>query len=132
MSWIRKSDDSFKATNKLIGEMLYNTSVHCSYYSCIQLALHVITDIFGFTHEQIETETYGKGSHNWLINNLASCLTTTHDRRTARKLSERITELKRVRVIADYKMELISEEEAIEIRQESYEINQFLKTSFYL
>lgn len=131
MSWIKKSDDSFKATNKLIKDSLYNTSIHCSYYSCIQLALFIINESFGITLDEIDYETSSKGSHNWIINKLSVKLSDIKDRRSARTFSGNLNELKRLRVIADYKQDYISEETAIEVRQSSFEINKFLKETFF-
>ncbi len=129
MSWIQKSEDSFKSTNKLIGDSLYNTSVHCSYYSCIQLILFVVNSKLGITPEEIDTETKTKGSHNWLIGQVIKALPST-ERRKARKLNDDIQELKRQRVIADYSNEQIVENKAKELRQLSFDINKYIKTSF--
>jgi len=129
MSWIKKSDDSFKSTNKLIAESLYNTSVHCSYYSCIQMALHIINNKIGMSIADIDAGTNSKGSHNWVIGIITQSLQSSK-RREARKFNDSIQELKRQRVIADYKEEQILHLKAQELRQLSYELNIFLKTSF--
>jgi len=132
MSWIQKSEDSFKATNKLIKYSLYNTSVHCSYYSCIQLSLFIICDKLGIEEEEINNKSQDSGSHNYIINTISIAIREKLSNREGRKFSDNISRLKKRRIVADYKTILIDMAEANSLRQLAYDINENLKTTFVI
>lgn len=54
---------------------LYCSSVHCSYFSCVQLMLHLLRSDLGKTDSDIDKESRQgvkdeEGFHNWLRNTI--------------------------------------------------------------
>ena len=64
-----KSELNIYAAKRLIEENIYPPSVHCSYYSCIQLLKFKMNDFFGITYEQLNTDISfsNKGTHQYII-----------------------------------------------------------------
>lgn len=51
-----KAELSFKTAGFLISEKYYNPSIHCSYYSCIQLMLDVFLEKLKISESMLETQ----------------------------------------------------------------------------
>lgn len=97
-----KSDNNVKSAQSLINQSLYSSSVHCSYYSCVQLMLHILRSDLSKTEAQIEREQRGQSFHNWLIN-LIKLEFDGRDPSQSRTFYSTIGQLKALRVKADYK-----------------------------
>lgn len=133
MSWKEKSGESFKATNKLITEGLYNTSVHCSYYSCVQLMYHTLEKYLNMDQTEIKKESNeSQSSHVWLINKVTQLLKQLTSKKDARNFSDSVHKLRKCRVSADYDKEFVVERDAVDLRQLSYDISKHLVTTFSL
>lgn len=133
MSWKEKSENSFKATNKLLQDSFCNTSVHCSYYSCLQLMYHILSEYLGMRDDEIESESKDdKSSHVWLINKVTRQLKSIRSKEEARIFSDEVHTLKKNRIIADYGKSSINTDQAEKLRDLSYKINKYLTESFSL
>ncbi|MEI6816028.1 MAG: hypothetical protein WCL14_05415 [Bacteroidota bacterium] len=126
---LNKSESNSKAALSLKQGAFYASSIHCSYYSCIQLMLHIMLYKFKLTQDEIDSnaDEKGEGSHVYLIN----FFTTEIDKVNAnsRNFNTNITTLKRARRKADYKdLEIIESESFAAIglsRKVAEELNKF-------
>jgi hypothetical protein len=114
-----KSDFNLQAAEKLIKEHLHAPSVHCSYYSCVQLMLHVI--YYKLKADQIEfaleARKQKKGTHGHAIFCLVSELahkvkSDPQAREDYKKFQKDIIELKSLREKADYQDIVIDDKDS--------------------
>ncbi|HMR90131.1 MAG TPA: HEPN domain-containing protein [Saprospiraceae bacterium] len=97
-----KSKANIDAAELLHQDEFYAPSVHCSYYSCIQLMRHLIFNKFGDDEKEFDErpEVKSSGSHNFLISFLRNKI---QDPNKSRSFSDNIFRLKSHRINADYK-----------------------------
>lgn len=97
-----KSQSNIEAAQLLHDEGFYAPSVHCSYYSCIQLMRHVIFNKFNEDEMEFDgrPEVQAHGSHNFLISYLRDKIDNPVN---GRSFSDNIRRLKNHRINADYK-----------------------------
>lgn len=100
-----KSEENIKAAELLIKERLYASSVHCSYYACFQLIIHVLLEKFNYDH----VDEGGRGSHNAVLNKFKSCLEKIDSKRRAKWFTDDMYDLKKFRNRADYSDEKIDD-----------------------
>lgn len=133
-NWLIKSETNFKATNKLNNDLYYCSSIHCSYYSCVQMMFHLLSNYLNKTDQQISNESYygglaEKGLHIWLIKTVFNEFTDTID---ANNFNSNINDLRILRGKADYKNKIIIQREAEEARNKAYMTIEILKRNFNL
>ncbi|MFA6400466.1 MAG: hypothetical protein WCX31_02405 [Salinivirgaceae bacterium] len=98
-----KSELNFAAAELLHKQSYYPSVIHCSYYSCIQLMKHIWLHKMNKTEQDLEmlTKSSTEGSHEVLINQTGGFMKNKSiDFRTFNNL---MGQLKKLRVIADYK-----------------------------
>jgi uncharacterized protein (UPF0332 family) len=127
---LQKSEDNFFASKVLIEKDYPNSSVHCSYYSCLQLMTYILVVKFG---ETINTLSYkskeeSKGSHEVVINLLGNHLKTMNV--GMRTFNNDVNQLKFLRVEVDYKDKSVSKEEGRKIRESAQSVRENLKKIF--
>ncbi|MCK9452685.1 MAG: hypothetical protein M0Q90_13410 [Bacteroidales bacterium] len=132
--WKLKSEKNIKGAELLIKNSLCSSSVHCSYYSNVQLMLHILFADFGKTEKEIESEAKQgsvdeQGYHNWLKNTITREL-TKRDFMIVRDFNNFFGQLKALRIKGDYKNSLISESKAIDAVSFSRNINEILQEKF--
>lgn len=110
-----KSELNIYAAKRLIEENIYPPSVHCAYYSCIQLLKFKMNDFFGITYEQLTTDisSSDKGTHQYIISYVTRNIKENISRNSSQNFSRSIKELKHFREQSDY--------EDVEIKQEEGE-----------
>lgn len=146
MSLKQKSKRSLDAGKLLEEQQLYCSSIHCYYYSCFQLMHYQLLEFLG---EHIILQEYSKikeeegkdsGSHVIYLKIFQkfykrqinkeeihfSSHQTKSKKKSLRAFSDNIIRLKRDRVIADYKEELLSEEKAKEAHEKVKNCHQFI------
>ena len=69
----KKSDSNMMSAQYLIDRGNFAPSIHCSYYSCVQLMLHILRSEYNKTEDDVVSESQQGsqdegGFHNWLIN----------------------------------------------------------------
>jgi hypothetical protein len=86
----------------LFSNEYYDSSVHCYYYSCLQLSIFILITKFNLTYQSLKQEAQAKGenSNNYYINKLVHCIT---DAEISRKYDNTMHSLKNLRKQADYK-----------------------------
>lgn len=121
-----KSQSNIEAAEILHNDEFYAPSVHCSYYSCIQLMRHVIFNKFG--EDEIEfderPEVKASGSHNFLISYLRDKIDNPVN---SRSFSENIRRLKNHRKRADYMQIKILEVDSEKALSLATNLNSLLK-----
>jgi len=113
---------------------LFASSVHCSYYSCIQKMLHILRSDFKKTEEEIDSESKlgskdESGFHNWLIN-LFTREFFTRNFVEGREFSNFIGQLKGFRIKSDYKNDKINPTIAKNSLDLANQINGILTDNF--
>lgn len=94
-----------------------NSSIHCAYYSCVQVLLHILRDKLGLNDSELENEitqyikSRGRGgSHAYYISRVIKDLESK--KRVVSRLNTKLVDLKDLRVRADYKQDIIDKKEA--------------------
>jgi len=126
MEYLKKSEDTFKAGEKLIEHKLHTPSVHCFYYSCLQYMSKIVYNDLKYNNQQLENykNKYNNnnniknihGTHEILFNIINEKIVIHKEKREYRKLFHR---LKNLRVKADYKISFITENEVENIKRDS-------------
>jgi len=132
--WKLKSKMNIKGAELLIRNSLYSSSVHCSYYSNVQLMLHILFTDFGKTEREIENDAKQgaadeKGYHNWLKNTITREL-MKRDYMIVRDFNNFFGQLKALRIKGDYKNLIIKKNKAADAVELSKSINEILEEKF--
>ncbi len=102
-----KSDLLVETAELLHSKCLYPAVAHASYYSCYQLLKHIWLYSMKKTEAELETKTSlsRMGSHEYLLNEEAKYILNSQSKNSiedSRNLRNKLTQLKRLRVEADY------------------------------
>lgn len=129
---ISKSKENLLSAQLLINHNCYASSVHCSYYSSVQLMIHLLLNNFNFTQASLEEESKKtrEGSHVFAINHLFSQMKQKQEIFKAVEFSREIGKLKNKRVQADYKEEVISKDLSDDALTQAKQINSILTNVF--
>ncbi len=132
-NWREKSIQNLMSADLLIGEGFYSASIHCSYYSNIQLILHLLQKKFPSLDEFDKYQRKGfkknKGFHNWIINDVVKNLFKINNE-DFRYVSNNIRKLKKLRIEADYKDIIFDESKANVAKNYALHINKILMKLF--
>lgn len=124
----RKSEENIEAAGYLINgdKQFCASSVHCSYYSCLQFIKHILNYNCGInygTQDEAGKRYQNGGSHNYLFHELANQLRLKGiSAEIIKNTDENLKTLKRNRKNADYTMKNIGECCA----QKSYNLSIFI------
>jgi hypothetical protein len=129
-----KSDQNIASAQYLIVKSHYASSVHCSYYSCVQLMLHILGSHFKKTEIDIDNESQlgskdEGGFHNWLINYIQRQFFLINNK-DSREFYTFIGQLKNQRVRSDYRNVEIKPQKATESKSYAEEIIKLLNKNF--
>ena len=128
---LAKSEQNKTAASFLIDKSCYASSVHCGYYSCIQLIIHILQTDYSEEYEA-SSDIYRKnrkGLHVSYIDLISDCV-QPRERRKKRDLKNKLLELRSLRVDSDYKEEEIDEFKANKARERADEIHKLIKSCF--
>lgn len=121
-----KSLQSIDSANKLKSDSLYGSSVHCAYYSCVQLSKHVLVNVLSKTDE-IERN---RGSfHRFFIETIRQELSNKNRFRSL-DFQKKIANLKALREQADYTDEHITSDRSKQAIEDALFVNNILNTTF--
>lgn len=100
-----KSDKTFDSAEILVKNNQKNSSIHCYYYSCLQLLNHFLNVHCRYSENEIRDLANDKESHNKVIN----LVKTKFDERDINALSifGELNLLKKERAKADYGMAFV-------------------------
>lgn len=127
-----KSESNLLLAQKIINERtgFYHSSIHCLYYSCFQLMLHICSSdltVKNFNEESLDKK---KGPHEKMIDKFVNCFVNKQKRFLAADFNNEINKLKILRHKADYKNIEISESKAIEAEKATKTIITHLTNTF--
>jgi len=106
-NWKIKSEQNKISAKLLINNSYYSSSVHCSYYSNIQLMLHILLTDLQKSEQEIDSEGHQGaqdegGFHNWLKNSITRELFMRNNQLVP-DFNNFFGQLKGLRIKADYK-----------------------------
>lgn len=129
-----KSNLNFVAAALLLDKGLYAPSVHCSYYSCLQLLKFAINDFFGIDYSTLSSNiaTLKTNSHQYIVNFVYSELKKNVQIDEARKFKHTIKDLKNYRVESDYHDIDIDSEKGYKAYEKAKELRGYLKEMFHV
>lgn len=130
---LTKSQTNYSSAQLLLVKSWYCASVHCSYYSCVQMMKHYLFH-FGTTDATIDAEikrhnsTSNRhiGTHEIIINMVFSHINAIKGYREARKFKHDIIALKALRVDSDYKNQEIKLDDCTGALYLSESVNKFI------
>jgi hypothetical protein len=131
---IIKSKQNIKAAHEMISTFgFFSSSIHCSYYSCVQLLIEILINDFGIPDHEIVNEARkdGTGSHVFASNTVFSEI-HKEEWKTARDFNRDIEKLRRRRENADYHEFQVSKEYSMDAFKEANNINTALVRFFKL
>ena len=113
MSMDVKARNSYDCGNQLLNNKTYlDQSVHCFYYSLIQLMKYKLANLHSnsISYEKQDEDSNGDSSHNWLINQI---YLKFDSRKLGNNFQDVCINLKRLRKKADYGSEQITLDECL-------------------
>lgn len=124
-----KAEENYDAFVMLDENKKYTSSVHCAYYSAYLLSVYSLCTKFGLQYDDIQKDSFGKDSHYFMINGLAEKI------RIVKVLDcvdyyKWMSQLKRARKKADYSKDLISANEAEEVKQNIDNIRKLIMNKY--
>lgn len=131
---IVKSEENLVSSRLLIENKCFNSSVHCSYYSSVQLMIHLLLNKFDFTQDKLEitAKSENKGSHVFAKNYLYLKMKDLNIRFKALEFQRLVGELKNKREQADYHEVEISSDFCQNAYDQAQVVNTILKETFEL
>ncbi len=137
MSYLfNKSNENKNSAIILIEKKYSAASVHCAYYSCIQLMLHVLRSDFKKSEEEIKLEREvgsrnSGGFHNWVQNFFFTEVSKREkDARIVFDFNNSFGNLKGIRIRSDYGVNSIGEKEASKAIEVANKINKIITEKF--
>jgi hypothetical protein len=129
----QKSEFNFLAAELLLKENLYAPSVHCSYYSCLQLIKFSIKDFFEIAYSDLSSSIASskKNSHQFMIEFIKSNLRGNVDLLDEREFSRNIKDLKQFRLESDYEDMLIDREKGEKALHLASDLRKFLQQKLH-
>ncbi len=116
----RKSEMLARAGQQLINSGFYTESIHCWYYSVLQMMKYALANSTNRSLTYSNQESKGKQSvgfsHDWLKFEICNRITNS---RIKNVFEEDFSVLKEERVSADYKLKVFSQIEAVTCRETS-------------
>nr|UVX74810.1 MAG: hypothetical protein [Bacteriophage sp.] len=106
-----KSNENLDSFYMLKEKKKYNASVHCAYYAAYLLSLYSLCSKFGYTLENITSNTSGRDSHYYVKSELSNQVGKI-SRFDSIDFVKYINLLKKMRKKADYTNEMITSFEA--------------------
>ncbi len=127
-----KSDFNLEAADLLIKSGLYAPSVHCSYFSCFQLAKVIACTVIlkDETDHGSQISQKGGNSHQYFWNAIKESVCSKTGREEERLLNRKYRDLKTFREESDYgdiQIDSLKGTKALDVARD---INTFLKQTF--
>lgn len=108
-----KSIENFKAAHLLYNKGMHAASVHNAYYSILQISKHILHHKCYVSYSKQKKESKnGYGSHNYIIGEIENNLTSRGEQDLFDSYDDKMSEMKRMRVLADYEDAGITKDEA--------------------
>lgn len=126
-----KSNENIQAAEILVSSNMFSSSIHCYYYSALQLSMHILCNFHGVDYAKQNAESKGRDSHHYTVESTASFLEKEN---TFYKIdyNKNISALKMLRKRADYSDTLIVENDIKKAQKAINELSQLLHKSYNL
>ena len=96
-----KSSFNSASADLLIEKTYYASSIHCSYYSSLQLAKHILLNTYQIKESTFNS--YPEGSHEFIKNEISKKISSElKDRQESANFNTLFSLLKKIRKEADY------------------------------
>lgn len=116
MSMDVKARNSYDCGNQLLNNKIYlDQSVHCFYYSLIQLMKYKLANLQKdpINYKKQDEGSNGDSSHNWLMNKIYLQFS---NRNLGNDFQDVFIKLKKLRKVADYGTEQITLDECLDCK----------------
>jgi hypothetical protein len=133
-----KSKENLEAAQILIDKAYLSSSIHCSYYSCIQFMLHILRSDLKKSEDEISKESKkgsidSHGFHNWIQNYIFLELANRgKNARIALDFNNLLGSLKKIRVQSDYGIDEINQYVASKAFEDAMKINKIIEENFII
>ncbi len=131
-----KSEENIEAAKLLIENELWTSSIHCSYYSCFQIVKHIICHKLNISYKKQDEIAKDKkiGSHNYLLSSIKKKLKSLHNISVEeqRHIANSLSELKTLRIRADYRSEIFDKEKSTGVLSMAEETITIMSEKFEL
>ncbi len=129
---INKSNNSITIAQELINTQdagKCTISVHCCYYAVLQLIKFTLAERVSnkISYEEQREKSLGKGSHEYLINEIRNRISSRYAERT---FMEQIRDLRQNRVLADYDIKFFTPEESLDIKYKADKLIYHISHNF--
>ncbi len=126
-----KSDENRRAADFLNEKGLHAPSVHCAYYSCLQLLKYVITFSLKKTEDDISRDMNRSrsDSHIYFEKTVSNEIKDFSNRKI---FVLKFRELKILRIASDYSLRKIQKQDSDEALKLSVEISKIIKNTFHV
>lgn len=126
-----KKIQNLRAAEILLKENHYCSSVHCSYYSCVQFLLYIVYNKLNITRKEFEnTARHLKSGTHKHASKLVSTELAKIDVAEYKWYQKVFPELQLLREKADYSEEQISQAESMEAKNKAFAISNLLSRKF--
>lgn len=126
-----KSKENIEAAQSLIDNGYYSSSIHCSYYSCLQAIKHIMIHKYEMSEEDIyhnQKENVRDTSHTYLINFIIKKIRDKSNKiEDFRETNTDLNTLKNTRNESDYQEQIILKEISDETRNTAKRVLSVLK-----
>lgn len=125
-----KSVENLDSAKELASLDFFNSSVHCCYYSNIQLMLHILYNNLGIDENEFakSKEIRNKGSHNRIFSLIKPHLIKSKN--VDLTIFRKFNDLKSFRSVADYQQKKIIKSDCSRAYYITLELNSFIKSVF--
>lgn len=129
-----KSKQNFDAAKLLMDQGYLTPSVHCSYYSCLQLLKYSIKFFFGVEYSDLNRNiaASNKNSHQYIIDYVYNELARNLGSYEARMFKRDIKDLKFFREESDYDDIIIEREKCNKAYTYAMNLRDFLRNNLHL
>lgn len=131
---IAKSKENISSAQLLINNKCFASSIHCSYYSSVQIMIEILFTQYKFTRNTLLTtaKNESSGSHVFAINYLFKRMDEKSERLKAVDFNREVGKLKYKREHADYHETVIDELYSNDALKQAGVINKILIDVFKL
>lgn len=124
----KKSEECLNAAQKLIDCRMYNSSVHCSYYSAFLFMKYILAHTSNKPIDYVtQKEEGGSNSHKYVSKEIYDRVTNYGKLKDIRQL---YAFLKEMRIEADYSNKLFPDTDSLDIIDKSKSLHRKLKDQF--
>ncbi len=128
---VKKSKENIAAAKILSKFELFAPSIHCSYYSSVQLSIEIVVNYFGVKETDIiqRAKTQKGGTHVY-TSNLITIDLEEKNWKSAREYNAKIEGMRRKREHSDYRDIKMSPDDAKSVYEDALIVNELLTKSY--